>query len=128
MRGNRFANLSYLHVRWRVVLLVFTLSTSSAQVQTTSFSNPVNYPVGTGPLSVATGDFNRDGKLDLAVANGGSSDISVLLGKGDGTFQTAVNYSLNQRPTFVAVGDLNSDNRLDLATGINGSVAVLLGN
>jgi FG-GAP-like repeat/FG-GAP repeat len=128
MRGNRFLNLSDLHLGWCGVVLVVTLSASSAQVQMISFSSPVNYPVGTGPLSVASGDFNGDGKLDSAVANGGSSDISILLGKGDGTFQTAVNYALNQRPTFVVVGEFNSDSRLDLAAGINGSVAVLLGN
>ena len=39
-----------------------------------------------------TGDFNGDGELDLAVANGGYDTVSILLGNGDGTFQPAVNY------------------------------------
>ena len=41
---------------------------------------------------MAVGDFNGDGKADLAVANHGSNNVSVLLGNGDGTFQAAVNY------------------------------------
>ena len=43
-----------------------------------------------GAIAVAVGDFNGDGKLDLAVANHGSNTVSVLLGNGDGTFQPAV--------------------------------------
>jgi FG-GAP repeat protein len=51
-----------------------------------SFQAAGNYAVGAGPRSVAMGDFNGDGKLDLAVANQNSNDVSVLLGNGDGTF------------------------------------------
>src|SRR5439155_12001723 len=46
-----------------------------------------DFAAGTFPISVAVGDFNGDGIKDLAVANGGSNDVSVLLGTGDGTFQ-----------------------------------------
>ncbi|HKS22139.1 MAG TPA: VCBS repeat-containing protein [Thermoanaerobaculia bacterium] len=35
---------------------------------------------------MAVADFNRDGKADLAIANGDSNDVSILLGNGDGTF------------------------------------------
>ena len=57
-----------------------------------SFLAAVNYAAGTGPISVTVGDFNGDGKADLAVANGDSNNVSVLLGNGNGTFQAAVNY------------------------------------
>ena len=57
------------------------------------FAAAVNYPAGTAPASVAVGDFNGDGKADLAMANKCSSNVSVLLGNGNGTFQTAVNYA-----------------------------------
>ena len=57
-----------------------------------SFLAAVNYGVGTNPASAAAGDFNGDGKADLAVANAGSNNVSVLLGNGNGTFQAAVNY------------------------------------
>jgi hypothetical protein len=43
-------------------------------------------PVGSAPQSVATGDFNGDGRLDLAVANGASNDVTILLGHGGGGF------------------------------------------
>ena len=55
-----------------------------------TFRAPVNYATGSNPNSVAVGDFNGDGKLDLAVANSGSNNVSVLLGNGEGTFQAAV--------------------------------------
>jgi FG-GAP repeat protein len=51
-----------------------------------SFVSRSDYGVGISPSSVAAGDFNGDGVLDLAVANSGSASVSVLLGLGDGTF------------------------------------------
>ena len=76
---------------------------------------------GTAPFSVATADFNGDGKLDMAVTNGGSNKISILLGNGDGTFQAAVNYPAGTNPTSVTVGDFNGDGKLDLAVANNGN-------
>lgn len=87
-----------------------------------TFAAAVNY--GTGPgagslaVSVAAGDFDGDKKLDLAVANGGSPDISVLLGKGDGTFADAVHYAAGPGASSVAVGDFNSDGRAGLAFAV----------
>jgi len=52
-----------------------------------TFQPPVNYAVGTNPVSLAAGGFNGDRKRDLAVVNSGSNSVSVLLGKGDGTFR-----------------------------------------
>src|SRR5260370_42190849 len=57
------------------------------------FLTAVNYNAGTQPYSVAVGDFNGDGKADLAVANAISNNVSVLVGNGDGTFQAAGEYS-----------------------------------
>ena len=91
----------------------------------------MDYPVGTGPYSVAVGDFNRDGKLDLVVANYPSVfTVSVLLGNGDGTFQSQVTYPVGRQPISVAVADLNGDGQLDLAVAdfTDGFVSVLLGN
>jgi len=56
-----------------------------------TFQSAVNYSTGTNPSSVTTGDFNGDGKLDLATANHGSGNVSILLGNGNGTFKSAVN-------------------------------------
>ena len=99
-----------------------------------SFAAPRTFGAGDNLASVAVGDFNGDGKSDLAVANLYSANVSVLLGEGDGTFQTAVNfYGLGQYPQFVAVGDVNGDGKLDLivvnSVGVSGqgNVSVLLG-
>jgi len=100
---------------------------------------------GNTAVSVTTGDFNADGKTDLVVANqcwsSGKCDIGsvgVLLGNGDGTFQTAQNYaSGGNNTTSVAVKDLNGDGRTDLVLANQcqvlgdcgvGSVSVLMGN
>lgn len=96
-----------------------------------SFQTHVDYAVGMGPYSVAVGDFNRDGKLDLVVANYPSVfTVSVLLGNGDGTFQPQVTYPVGRQPISVAVADLNGDGKLDLAVAdfTDGFVSVLLGN
>src|SRR5260370_28862703 len=67
---------------------------------------------------------------DLAVANVFSSDVSVLLGNGDGTFRTAANYPVGTFPSSVAVGDFNSDGVPDLAVAdrYSNNLSVLLGN
>ena len=69
-------------------------------------SNGSPFAVGTQPYSVAVGDFNADGKLDLAVANSGSSNVTILLGDGSGGFSPAAsspiavgNHPLTQRPS-----------------------------
>src|SRR6267143_1127199 len=86
--------------------------------------------VGRNPTSVTAGDFNGDGKLDLAVTNEGSNNVSVLLGNGDGTFRAAADYSVGALPFSVTAGDFNGDGKLDLAVANEGSnnVSVLLGN
>jgi len=99
-----------------------------------TFQPAVNYDVGREPRSVAVGDFNADGRPDLAVANGNffgvlfSDNVSVLLGNGNGTFQVAVNYAAGFTPISVAVGDFNADGRPDLAVANQNSntVSVLL--
>ena len=54
-----------------------------------TFGTATNFAVGADPISVAVGDFNGDTILDLAVANSGSNNVSILLGNGTGTFGTS---------------------------------------
>lgn len=86
------------------------------------------FPVGMNPQSITVADFDGDGKLDLAVANNGSNNVSVLRGNGNGSFQAPTNYAAGVEPTSVAAGDLNGDNKSDLVVANYGSanVSVLL--
>jgi hypothetical protein len=95
-----------------------------------SFTPAVNYSVGDGPLDVATGDFNNDGRLDLVTANYNSNTVSVRLGDGLGGFGLATNLPVGLNPRSVAVGDFNGDTIDDIATANSGSgnVSVLLSN
>ena len=94
-----------------------------------SFLPAVNYGAGLAPISVAVGDFNGDGKPDLAVANIQSDNVSVLIGSGGGTFETAVNYGTGSGPQAVVAGDFNGDGKLDLAVAnvSSNNVSVLIG-
>jgi hypothetical protein len=97
------------------------------------------HPVDGEPTGLAVADFNRDGKLDLVVSNGGDalgngSQVSVLLGNGDGTFQDPSNIPVPGGPFSVAVGDFKGDGIPDIVTAnlnngfFPGSVSVLRGN
>src|ERR1700733_13631777 len=71
-----------------------------------SFLPAVTYSSGgSSPNYVAVADVNGDGKPDLLVANEGSSTVSVLLGNGDGTFQTQHLFATGNAPESVAVAD-----------------------
>lgn len=84
--------------------------------------------MGTFPQSGSIGDLNGDGKPDLAVANWGSNNVSILLGDGTGTFSAATNFAAGSSPLFVAIGDLNMDGRPDLAVVnyLSNNVSILL--
>ncbi len=86
---------------------------------------------------LVAGDFNEDGKVDLAVVNSGDPSagggtVVILLGNGDGTFKPGVNYSAGSFPVAVATADFNGDGRLDLAVTTSdqtsSSIAILPGN
>jgi len=114
---------------------------------TGSFESFPSYPVGVGASAITTGDFNGDGQLDLAIASSGTSGLSdgsvtLLLGKGDGTFSVATPISLSVATDFspytagplnIAAADLNGDGKLDLVVTLStnaeysADLAVLLG-
>jgi hypothetical protein len=81
-------------------------------------------------FDVALGDFNGDGNLDAVATGPYTNEVSVLLGKGDGTFQTPQVYSGINFPFGITTGDFNRDGKLDLAVTLynSASVFILLGN
>jgi hypothetical protein len=98
-----------------------------------TFRSGGNSNAGSDPVAVAVADFNKDGNLDVVVANGGSSGstVSILLGNGNGTFQSPVSYSTGgTSPSSVAVADFNQDGNPDVVVtnADSATVSVLLGN
>ena len=81
-----------------------------------------------GANAWATADLNGDGKADLVAAVVPGS-VGVLLGNGDGTFQSVVSYPVDVSPSGVTIADMNADGKLDLITAnTHNTISVLLGN
>ncbi len=94
-----------------------------------TFADFVTYPAGTNAYALTIGDFNSDGKEDIAVANrDGDHILSILLGHGDGSFQAPVSYAVTIIPYAIAHGDFNADGELDLVASSASATNVLLGN
>jgi hypothetical protein len=95
-----------------------------------TFQTAPRYATGSGPEAPRLGDFDGDGKLDLAVANNFSNTVGVMLNRGDGSFGPRVDHVTGTNPIALALGDFNRDRRLDvLAANLNtGSIALLAGN
>ena len=120
----------------RNIILIALLSLSFPfSAAATEFANGKSYPAGTSPSAIAIGDFNGDGKPDIAVLNSGSNNVSILLNNGDGTFQTAKNFNAGGRFQTIVAADFNADGKLDLAlfqpgdgNSVVGAVSILFGN
>jgi hypothetical protein len=118
------SNIAFFHVSNPISPMVFTNTT---------------YATGYGPNLVASGDFDGDGTLDLAVTStcgqdpscksGGS--VSVFLGNSDGTFKPQVVYPAGNNPYGIVAGDFTNDGNIDLAVanaGAPSSIFILAGN
>ncbi|MEW6157554.1 MAG: FG-GAP-like repeat-containing protein, partial [Verrucomicrobiota bacterium] len=96
-----------------------------------SFAAGINYATGgSDPYHVVLPDLNGDSKLDVVVANYGSSRVSILLNNGDGTLGNALVFPAGRNPISIAPADFNRDGRLDLAAANYNSadVTILFGN
>ena len=110
--------------------LVFSILSGALVAHAGQFLEAPEYATGTSPQAVAVGDFNGDGKLDVAVVNGNSNTVSVMLGNGDGTFQAKTDFATGSTPRGIAVGHFTSSGNLDIAVTnfASNTVSVLLGN
>jgi FG-GAP-like repeat len=102
----------------RLVTILLVVAFMSVQASARGFQVAQSFPGG------VAGDFNGDGKQDIAFAS--SNGVSVQFGNGDGTFQAAVNSAPGWSPA--ASGDFNNDGKLDLVAWNGTGLAILLGN
>lgn len=94
-----------------------------------TFRARTDVATGGAPNSVALADFDGDGRLDVATASPRSPrgrGVSVLLGRGDGTFRPRRDYAVSGDASRVVAGDVNGDGRPDLALSDTGKLAVML--
>jgi hypothetical protein len=118
----------YLEVENQGAATTYTLSTAVVPSAAPFQSIPIS---GVDqPVAIASGDFNGDGRTDLAVTNAASNVVSVFLGGGDGTFEPHGTYATGTTPVAIVAGDFAGDGPTDLAVANQGSndVSVLLGN
>ena len=79
-------------------------------------------------ISLISGDFNNDAKIDLMVANRGDNTVGLLFGNGNGTFMHQILYTTGIDPSSFVSGDFNGDSRLDVGVvnALGNDVAILL--
>ena len=105
---------------WIVRVIVATLPCALAFADGPLFPAE-QYLVGYDPQAVAVADLNDDGNPDLVTANGGARDVSLLLGRGDGTFEPPSSIYVGESseiiPSSIGIADFNGDGALDLVIG-----------
>lgn len=123
-----------MRLRIAFIALLAIVFASNVFAADPTFAPQVRYatPASTpGPFKVATGDLNNDGVTDIVTIDFYDGGVSVLLGKGDGTFEAAVSYPTGTAPRGLVLADFNGDGVLDVAAATSNAsqtVAVLLGN
>jgi hypothetical protein len=117
---------------WTFLLAAVTLSVGAANAFAGQFKKAVYYNAAGSPWTLAAAHLTQSGNLDLAIADVFQGRVAILLGNGDGTFQTPRTFPVTN-PVEIATGDFNEDGNEDLAvtehngTG-DGSLAIFLGD
>lgn len=106
------------------------VTATPACASTTLGFQSVTPNAGAGAIASAVGDFNGDGKQDIATANSAASNVSVILGDGAGGFGAPATFAVGTQPQALAVGDFDGDGKQDLAVANSGTnnVSILFGN
>ena len=125
--GDGYADIAVLNSGNSNVTIMLGNGTAGFTIATGS---PFN--AGLKPMALVVKDFNKDGKLDLAIVNQQSNNVTVLLGNGTGSFAPAVGspFTVGAVPNFLATADFNGDTIPDLAVtnSADNTVTILLGN
>jgi hypothetical protein len=124
-------SLALVPVLALIVVFACWLGAPASARAALSFGSPQSFPlVGSIPGPPTVGDFNGDGKPDVAALNYNARTVSVMLGNGDGTFQPQQSYGVGYGPEAIVAADFNHDGKLDLAVAncFSNTVSILLGN
>jgi len=129
MKGNTFVGrpryATQNRLSFLVIPLVLFLQTNARAVVSVQFSPATNYPCSAAG-SLAVGDFNNDGKMDIVTMD--YSFGHILFGKGGGRFSDVTDRPVqNASPNVVATGDFNNDGASDFVTGFSYGGCLLLG-
>lgn len=121
-------NVSFIDTTSNNAVLASVATVAKGSAITESIGQTI--PTGANPVHMVAGDFNGDGIPDLAVANTGSSTVSILLGESRGTFTAGTALQTGAAPGSIALGDFNRDGNIDLAVVIPSSetIAIFFGN
>lgn len=107
----------------------FVLTVSNSLCSQGLFSGTNNFPVANLPYAAAIGDFNLDGKQDVAIANYGINTVSIRLGDGLGNFTGNSNFTVGQNPQSIAIADFDLDGKQDLLVTnfVSNTISILYG-
>jgi FG-GAP-like repeat/IPT/TIG domain/FG-GAP repeat len=100
---------------------IFRNISSVGSITTSSLASKVDFTTGSSPNSVSIADLDGDGKIDLAVANGGSNTVSVFRNTSfigvitTGSYASKVDFTTGSNPFSISIGDLDGDGKPDLA-------------
>src|ERR1700733_16127989 len=98
-----------MRILWISAVFALSITVAPSTPPPVSFVSPQSPIVQTEPYSSTVGDFNRDGILDIAVTNYASNSVSLLFGRGNGTFWPAIEMAAGVTPTGIVASDLNGD-------------------
>lgn len=114
--------------QWNNVVSVFRNISSPGVISWDSFEGRIDFPTGSGPYSVASGDLDGDGKRDLVVTNANTSSISILQNTstpGVISFASNLEIGVPPAPLAVAIRDLDLDGKPDIAVTNTNTLSIL---